>query len=102
VPENVALIGNRVVTDVITYGEVFLEWGRLLIQYDWCSNKKRRAREVQTHRGECHMKIKSQMEELQFQAKKCQESLAEHQKLGRDKQGVSPPGFRGILVLPTP
>lgn len=30
------LFGNRLVTDIINYGEVILEWGGYLTQYDKC------------------------------------------------------------------
>lgn len=38
--QEVALFGNRVIADVVSSGEVTLESGGSLMQYDWCPDKQ--------------------------------------------------------------
>jgi hypothetical protein len=38
--QNVILFGNRVIKDVVTWDEIILEYGRFLIQNNWCPNRK--------------------------------------------------------------
>lgn len=48
--------------------------------------------------GEYHMTMEAKIEVLQLQAKECQGLPANHQKLGRDKEGGSPTAFRESYV----
>ena len=61
--------------------------GQLLIQYDWYPYKKTVMRHTQ---AECHVMMKAALRAMQLQDKEHQKFPANYEKLGRNKEGLTP------------
>ena len=97
--QNVTLSGNRVIEGVIRlkWGHIWVVW--VLIWHSSVLDKKRSGtqREETGEEDALWDPCRAEIQMLQLQAQKCQQSPANHQRLGRGKKGLCPMCFRGSL-----